>query len=92
VIFVKLWQFDLDDRTQVRLDTNTLVAVKDVSRAGVSAIPLFQDACETVSLEHWTANAKIEQALSEGWSRWWSMVISLKVMIICGGMTGYACQ
>lgn len=92
VIFVKLWQFDLDDRTQVRLDTNTLVAVKDVSRAGVSAIPLFQDACETVSLEHWTANAKIEQGLSEGWSCWWSMVISLKVMIICGGMTGYACQ
>jgi hypothetical protein len=57
---VKLWQFDFADRVHVRLDTNTLVAVEDVRRAGVSAIPLFQDQRETVSLEYWTANAKIE--------------------------------
>ena len=60
VIFVKLWQFDLSDRTQVHLDTNRLAAIEHVSRTGFSAIPLFQNEHETVSLEHWPANAGIE--------------------------------
>jgi anti-sigma factor ChrR (cupin superfamily) len=60
MIFVKLWQFDLADRRQVRLDTNRLVAVAHVSRTGVFAIPLFQDEREAVSLEYWAADADIE--------------------------------
>ena len=60
LIFVKLWQFDLADRTQVRLDTNKLAAVAPVSRTGFSAKPLFHDERETVTLEYWLANAEIE--------------------------------
>jgi anti-sigma factor ChrR (cupin superfamily) len=60
VIFVKLWQFDLADRMQVHLDSTKLLAVEDVSRTGVSAIPLFQNKRETVCLEYWAANAEIE--------------------------------
>ena len=44
-IFVKLWQFDLDDRTQFRKDMNAaLTNLGD----GVSAQALHQDARETV--------------------------------------------
>jgi anti-sigma factor ChrR (cupin superfamily) len=58
-IFVKLWQFDLDDRASLRLDTTTMSYVPDSERAGVELIPLFQDARENVRLERWAPNAKI---------------------------------
>lgn len=65
VIFVKLWQFDPADRTQVRLDSNTAV-FKTTSRAGVKVLPLFQDGHEDVRLEHWAPHARIELALPGG--------------------------
>lgn len=52
-IFVKLWQFDLQDRTHVRVDTNKLGRVNDAERAGVAVSPLFQDERENVRLEYW---------------------------------------
>jgi len=55
IIFVKLWQFDLNDRTQVRTDTNTLDFISDDMRAGVELMPLFADSREAVSLERWAA-------------------------------------
>ena len=58
-IFVKLWQFDLDDRTNLRLDTTTMSYVPDPERAGVELMPLFQDARESVRLERWAPNAEI---------------------------------
>lgn len=59
VILVKLWQFDLEDRTPVRLQTGTMEPVADPDRAGVSVIPLFSDAREVVRMETWAPNATI---------------------------------
>lgn len=60
VIFVKLWQFDLDDRTHVRLDMNKMGAVPDAGRLGVAVTPLFKDGREEVRLEHWTAASRAD--------------------------------
>ncbi len=59
VIFVKLWQFDPDDRTQLRLNTTALPFIAAPDRPGVEAKPLFQDARETVRLERWAPDARI---------------------------------
>lgn len=60
VIMVKLWQFDMSDRTHVRIDTNKMQALPASKRPGVSAIPLFHDQHEDVRLELWEAGADIE--------------------------------
>ncbi|MGH6816996.1 MAG: cupin domain-containing protein [Hyphomicrobiaceae bacterium] len=59
-IFVKLWQFDLADRTHVRLDTNTMAMREVEGRDGVEATPLFKDVREDVRLEQWAPSAAIE--------------------------------
>lgn len=58
VIFVKLWQFDPEDRTHVRLDVTRIGAVPDGDRPGVAITPLFKDRHEDVRLEHWSANTR----------------------------------
>jgi hypothetical protein len=58
-IFVKLWQFDLADRTHVRIDTNTIAFVSDPGRPGVEVMPLFRDASEDVRLERWAPGSMI---------------------------------
>ena len=60
VIFVKLWQFDPDDRTQLRLDTSTLPFAAATSRPGVDVKPLFHDARDDVRIEGWRADAQID--------------------------------
>lgn len=52
-IFVKLWQFDPQDRTELRVDTNTLTPHPDPERPGVRVTPLFHDTRERVRLEVW---------------------------------------
>ena len=52
-IFVKLWQFDLADRTHIRIDTNKARYLPDSDRAGVTVLPLFHDVHEDVSMEQW---------------------------------------
>src|SRR6478735_4068356 len=46
IIFVKLWQFDPDDRVQLRLDTNTLAFPPAPGRPGVETASLFQAPAE----------------------------------------------
>lgn len=58
-IFVKLWQFDPDDRTHVRIDTNKMRFVSAEGRDGVEVMPLFCDAREDVRLERWAAGQAI---------------------------------
>ena len=58
-IFVKLWQFDLADRTQVRIDTNKMAFVPDARCPGVEVMPLFHDASEDVRLERWAPGSVI---------------------------------
>lgn len=57
-ILVKLWQFDLNDRTSVRIDTNAIGPTADANRAAVSVIPLFVDQRETVRIEIWEPDAE----------------------------------
>lgn len=66
VIFVKLWQFDPDDRTQVKIDMNKMETVAAANRPGVGVMPLFKDARETVRMETWDANAKVQLSLPQG--------------------------
>ena len=66
VLLVKLWQFDLADRTQVRIQTKERVFVPVADRDGVAALELFQDRHEVVRLERWAANATISLAPGGG--------------------------
>jgi hypothetical protein len=59
VIFVKLWQFDLTDRNDVRIDTAEMLYSPIAHRPDVGVKELFTDAREKVSLEDWDANAEI---------------------------------
>jgi ChrR Cupin-like domain len=58
-ILVKLWQFDPDDRTHVRIDTGKIGSVADRTRDGVAVTPLFKDAREEVRLERWEPGAAV---------------------------------
>lgn len=61
VLFVKLRQFDLDDRTAVAIDTNRINrSTATLSRDGVTVVPLFRDVREDVRVEHWQADAEFE--------------------------------
>jgi anti-sigma factor ChrR (cupin superfamily) len=74
-IFVKLWQFDADDRTEVRIDTGKRKFAPAPGRAGVETLPLFHDDHEDVRLERWTADASIALELPGG----------IEVLVLDGG-------
>lgn len=65
-IFVKLWQFDLEDRTQVRIETANADFTPDLDRPGVSTLPLFTDAREDVRMETWAASAMVPITALDG--------------------------
>ena len=65
-LFVKLWQFDLADRTELRLDTSGLAYAPLPERPGVATLPLFRDAREEVRLERWAPGAAVALALPGG--------------------------
>lgn len=58
-IFVKLWQFAPEDRTQVRIHTSTQSFRPVADRPGVAEIPLFSDEREQVRLERWEPDSVI---------------------------------
>ena len=69
-IFVKLWQFDPDDRTHVRIDTGK-TAFRPVSgRPGVELMPLFQDPRESVRLERWAQASRSNWPCRVGSNSW----------------------
>ena len=59
VIFVKLWQFDPEDRTHIRLNTGAMPYARAPGRSGVEVMPLFCDSREDVRLERWAPGAAI---------------------------------
>lgn len=65
-IFVKLWQFEPEDRTEVKLNSSEIEAIADPQRPGVIITPLFKDNREEVRLEQWSANTKIELKFPQG--------------------------
>jgi hypothetical protein len=65
-IFVKLWQFDPDDRTHVRIDSGKMPFLSAPDRAGVEVMPLFRDTREDVRLERWAPDTHVLLAASGG--------------------------
>jgi ChrR Cupin-like domain len=65
-IFVKLWQFDPDDRTQLRIDTSALPFTPAPGFPGIELAPLFEDSSERVCLERWAPDVVIETPLPCG--------------------------
>jgi anti-sigma factor ChrR (cupin superfamily) len=59
IIFVKLWQFDPNDRTHVRIDTGKMPFQPVPERPGVAVKALFHDAHEDVRLERWAPGAEV---------------------------------
>lgn len=66
VIFVKLWQFDLADRTRIILDLNKIGCVNSAEQSGVAITPLFLDTQETVQVETWQPYAEVNYHFPEG--------------------------
>ena len=66
VIFVKLWQFDPDDRTFIHAQRHKLGAVADRYRDGVLSSPLYKDDREEVRFEQWLAGHTIQLDVSGG--------------------------
>lgn len=60
IIFVKLWQFEPGDRTQVRLDPRTMPLQPAPGRRNVETVPLFHDAREDVRVERWAPMSHVE--------------------------------
>ena len=60
VIFVKLWQFDPTDRTQICVDTTAQPFLPVPGRRGVEVLPLFERARENVRLERWAPDTMME--------------------------------
>ena len=58
-IFVKLWQFDPADRSQIQINTMKLPYGISPGRPGVAVMPLFEDAHEVVRLERWAPETEI---------------------------------
>jgi len=56
-IFVKLWQFDMKDRHQMRVDTNS-ASYQSVAD-GVERLVLYNDEREDVCVEKWQAGSEI---------------------------------
>lgn len=74
VIFVKLWQFDLDDRTQIRVEMGTDMAD---TAPGVRTQSLHSDPRETVTYETWAPGTEISHPVPGG----------AEVLVLGGGLT-----
>jgi anti-sigma factor ChrR (cupin superfamily) len=66
VLFVKLWQFDLQDRTPVRRETQALIYTREPGRPGVEIAALFHDSREEVRIERWQPNTSVALDLPDG--------------------------
>ena len=72
-IFVKLWQFDMGDRNQFHVDTETANYAE--AAPGVTRLDLHKDDREYVTMERWAPGAEITLDSPEG----------LEVLVIKGG-------
>ena len=77
VLFVKLRQLDLADRTEVTADTNKMPMHAVAGRPGVEVTHLFRDAREDVRLEYWDRNAEVSLSPEGG----------LEILVLEGSFT-----
>ena len=61
-IFVKLRQFEPEDRRQLAIDAGVVQLQPVTQRPGVAAAVIFQDTCETVRIERWAPGAHVVTA------------------------------
>ena len=66
VIFVKLRQFDLADRREVRLTMSEQPRTAVVDLPGVSRAVLFEDARERVEYQKWESHSSSQQVFDKG--------------------------
>lgn len=66
VIFVKLWQFDMGDREQMRIDINAASYVPVDKAQGVTRLELYQDSREHVCVEKWAPGAAVALEADSG--------------------------
>ncbi len=60
VIMVKLWQFQPEDRTHVRLQMHAMGKVAMPEHNGIEITPLYKDDIEEVSLLHFDTDASLD--------------------------------
>lgn len=65
-IFVKLWQFDPQDRVRLRVAANEVQAEPAAEQAGVCVQRLYRDAREDVRIETWAPGAALEHGARGG--------------------------
>ena len=75
-LFVKLWQFDPRDRTQLRVDTTCGAYMSDPARPGVEILPLHADPREIVQMERWAPGARVALEAAGG----------LELLVVEGGL------
>jgi len=76
-IFVKLWQFDMNDRHQMRVDTLSADWQADPDRQGIEHLPLYSDNREDVSMETWHPGQTVALDAANG----------MEVLVIGGSFT-----
>lgn len=64
-ILVKLWQFEMVDRNQFRVDAEDMIFAEMTT--GVESSLLHQDARETVRMERWAPGQRINSAPYDGY-------------------------
>ncbi len=65
-IFVKLWQFDPEDHTALRIETATLPFGSAPGQPGVEQVRLFENEAECVRLESWLPGSLLDAAVEGG--------------------------
>jgi ChrR Cupin-like domain len=76
-LFVKLWQFDPDDRTPVRIDTSDLSFLPAPDLRGIEFAVLYDSAWELVLLERWAPGISIAVPVPAG----------IELLVLDGGFT-----
>ena len=76
-LFVKLWQFDPDDRTQLRTDTSVRSLAPAPDLPGVEFAVLYEAAPELVLLERWAPGISIAVPIPDG----------IELLVLDGGFT-----
>jgi len=66
VIFVKLWQFNPEDRVHVRLNMNVMKSLPHSEFTGIAMTSLYRDEFEDVSVLDFEANAEIQLNVKGG--------------------------
>lgn len=66
VMFVKLWQFQANDRTHVRLQTDFMAGIADPCFNQVAVTPLYRDGFEEVSLLHFEPGGDVSLRVKGG--------------------------